>query len=92
MRLRPGMRVLDVGCGVGGPACELARFTDAQIIGLNNNEFQIHRAKKYADQAGLSDRNVSFVMGDFMHLVEQFGENQFDAGGWFDFHLYPGYF
>lgn len=79
MNIRPGMRVLDVGCGVGGPAREIAQFTDAQIIGLNNNEFQIQRATKYTQKAGLD--NVTFVKGDFMKLAEQFGENYFDAGG-----------
>ncbi|KAF8995677.1 delta-sterol C-methyltransferase [Cyathus striatus] len=78
MDLRPGMRILDVGCGVGGPACEIAQFSDVQIIGLNNNDFQIHRARKYAKQAGLENQ-VSFVTGDFMKLAEQFGENSFDA-------------
>ena len=41
MNLKPGMRVLDVGCGVGGPARQIARFADVQIIGLNNNDFQV---------------------------------------------------
>jgi sterol 24-C-methyltransferase len=79
MVLRPGMRVLDVGCGVGGPAREIAQFTDAKIIGLNNNDFQIGRARKYVKQAGL-ENCVTFVKGDFMKLSEQFGENSFDAG------------
>ena len=83
MGIKAGMRVLDVGCGVGGPAREIARFTDAQIVGLNNNEFQVQRARKYTRQVGLQDQ-VSFVKGDFMKLVEQFGENSFDAGA---FHL-----
>jgi len=78
MVLRPNMRVLDVGCGVGGPAREIARFTDARIVGLNNNEFQIGRARKYTQKAGLED-SVTFVKGDFMKLSEQFGENSFDA-------------
>jgi sterol 24-C-methyltransferase len=82
MVLRPGMRVLDVGCGVGGPAREIARFTDTKIIGLNNNDFQIGRARKYAKQAGL-ENSVTFVKGDFMKLSEQFGENSFDAGRFF---------
>jgi sterol 24-C-methyltransferase len=73
------MKVLDVGCGVGGPAREISRFADVQIIGLNNNEFQVHRARKYTKEAGLEDQ-ISFVKGDFMKLVEQFGENAFDAG------------
>jgi ubiquinone/menaquinone biosynthesis C-methylase UbiE len=79
MSLRPGMRVLDVGCGVGGPAREIARFSDAKIVGLNNNEFQIGRARQYTKEAGLEDQ-VQFVKGDFMKLSEQFGENSFDAG------------
>ncbi|KAI0066927.1 hypothetical protein BV25DRAFT_1877866 [Artomyces pyxidatus] len=78
MVLRPGMRVLDVGCGVGGPAREIARFSDAHITGLNNNDFQIGRARKYTAAGGLSDQ-VQFVKGDFMKLAEQFGENSFDA-------------
>ena len=82
MGLRPGMRVLDVGCGVGGPAREIAQFTDAQIIGLNNNDFQIQRARKYTKRAGLEGQ-VTFVKGDFMKLSEQFGEGYFDAGRFF---------
>ncbi|CAE6433126.1 unnamed protein product [Rhizoctonia solani] len=78
MNLKPGMRVLDVGCGVGGPAREIARFADVNITGLNNNDFQIGRARKYTEKAGLSDQ-LQFVKGDFMKLSEQFGENSFDA-------------
>lgn len=79
MGLRPGMRVLDVGCGVGGPAREIARFADVHIVGLNNNEYQITRAQKHTKYAGLEDQ-VEFVKGDFMKLVEKFGPNYFDAG------------
>jgi len=78
MGLRPGMRVLDVGCGVGGPAREIARFSDVKIVGINNNEFQVSRARKYTEQAKLSDQ-ITFQKGDFMKLVETFGENSFDA-------------
>ncbi|KAF8842443.1 hypothetical protein BDN67DRAFT_1067734 [Paxillus ammoniavirescens] len=78
MSLRPGMRVLDVGCGVGGPAREIARFADVNIVGLNNNDFQIQRARRYTKQADLENQ-VSFAKGDFMKLAEQFGENSFDA-------------
>ncbi|KDQ58582.1 hypothetical protein JAAARDRAFT_34401 [Jaapia argillacea MUCL 33604] len=78
MSLRPGMRVLDVGCGVGGPAREIARFADVHITGLNNNDFQIQRARKYTREAGLEGQ-VEFVKGDFMKLGEQFGEGTFDA-------------
>ena len=78
MQLRPGMRVLDVGCGVGGPAREIARFAGVHVVGVNNNEYQVLRARKYTEKAKLSDQ-VEFYKGDFMHLVDQFGENSFDA-------------
>lgn len=78
MSLRPGMRVLDVGCGVGGPARQIALFADVQIVGVNNNPFQVGRARRYTQQMGLQGQ-VEFVTGDFMELVKQFGENSFDA-------------
>ena len=65
MQIREGMRVLDVGCGVGGPAREIAKFTGANIVGLNNNDYQIERATHYAAKENLSDQ-LSFTKGDFM--------------------------
>ena len=65
MGLRDGMKVLDVGCGVGGPAREIAKFAGVNIVGLNNNDYQIERATKYAAKEGLSDQ-LSFTKGDFM--------------------------
>ncbi|KAI9841105.1 MAG: Delta(24)-sterol C-methyltransferase [Sclerophora amabilis] len=76
MGLRDGMKVLDVGCGVGGPAREIAKFAGVDITGLNNNDYQIERATSYAAKEGMSDR-LRFVKGDFMQM--SFPENTFDA-------------
>jgi sterol 24-C-methyltransferase len=65
MGLKEGMQVLDVGCGVGGPAREMVKFTGCNVIGLNNNDYQIERATRYAAKEGLSDK-LAFVKGDFM--------------------------
>jgi len=65
MGIKEGMKVLDVGCGVGGPAREIAKFTGAHITGLNNNDYQIERATHYAAKEGLSNQ-LDFVKGDFM--------------------------
>lgn len=65
LNLQPGMKVLDVGCGVGGPAREIATFADCHVVGLNNNAYQIERAKKHTRDAGLESK-VEFVQGDFM--------------------------
>ncbi|RKF74081.1 Sterol 24-C-methyltransferase [Golovinomyces cichoracearum] len=70
-----GDKVLDVGCGVGGPAREIAKFTGAHITGLNNNDYQIERAKKYSNKEGLSHQ-LKFVKGDFMQM--SFPDNSFD--------------
>ncbi|TVU44489.1 hypothetical protein EJB05_03932 [Eragrostis curvula] len=43
--LKEGMKVLDVGCGIGGPLVEIARFSSALITGLNNNDYQISRGQ-----------------------------------------------
>lgn len=76
MELKPGMRVLDVGCGVGGPMRTIARFTQSHIVGLNNNDYQIERAKTLNQQAGLSHL-CSFIKADFMKVPQD--DNTFDA-------------
>ncbi|KAK8212524.1 S-adenosyl-L-methionine-dependent methyltransferase [Phyllosticta capitalensis] len=76
MGLRDNMKVLDVGCGVGGPAREICKFSGANITGLNNNDYQIDRATHYAQKEGLSDK-LNFVKGDFMQM--SFEDNSFDA-------------
>ena len=63
--IKPGMKILDVGCGVGGPAREIAAFADCHVTGLNNNGYQLERAKKHTRVVGLEEQ-VDFVKGDFM--------------------------
>lgn len=69
--------VLDVGCGVGGPANEIVNFTNCKVIGVNNNDYQIERANFYAKRNGLQD-NLNFVKSDFMNLTADFSINTFD--------------
>ncbi len=65
--LAPGMKVLDVGCGVGGPMRALARFSGAQIVGVNNNEYQIKLGTAHNNAAHLANQ-CSFLKADFMAL------------------------
>lgn len=74
--LKKGMKVLDVGCGIGGPLREIARFSSAEITGLNNNAYQISRGKELISSAGLSEQ-CNFIKGDFMNMP--FADNTFDA-------------
>ncbi|XP_068647396.1 cycloartenol-C-24-methyltransferase-like [Aristolochia californica] len=74
--LQPGMKVLDVGCGIGGPLREISRFSSTSITGLNNNEYQIARGKVFNRVAGV-DKTCDFVKADFMKMP--FSDNMFDA-------------
>ena len=76
LALRPGMRVADLGCGVGGPLREIARFSGATIVGVNNNEYQLERARKLADEAGLGHL-AEFLKSDFMRM--DVPDDSFDA-------------
>ncbi|KAG6408575.1 hypothetical protein SASPL_131591 [Salvia splendens] len=74
--LKPGQKVLDVGCGIGGPLREIPRFSMTSITGLNNSEYQISRGKVLNRIAGL-DKTCDFVKADFMKMP--IPDNSYDA-------------
>jgi sterol 24-C-methyltransferase len=74
--LKPGMKVLDVGCGVGGPMRSIARFSGATIEGVNNNDYQIEKVRSHSEKAGLSHLCSAFK-ADFMNL--EVPEPSYDA-------------
>jgi 24-methylenesterol C-methyltransferase len=39
--LKPGMRCLDVGCGVGGPMRTIAAVSGAHVTGITINQYQV---------------------------------------------------
>lgn len=65
--LDQGMRVLDLGCGVGGPMRNIARFAGCHVTGVNLNDYQIRRAEDLNRRAGLSDR-CTLLKADFTSL------------------------
>ncbi|MGR3372622.1 class I SAM-dependent methyltransferase [Pseudooceanicola nanhaiensis] len=69
--LKPGMRVLDIGCGWGGMALTLAREHGARVVGVTLSKEQHAVAVKRAEAAGLSDR-VDFRLTDYRTLSESF--------------------
>jgi sterol 24-C-methyltransferase len=68
LKLEPGMKVLDVGCGVGGPMREIAAFSGASIVGLNNNAYQLSKCDVYNREAQL-DELCSTLHGSFMAIA-----------------------
>jgi len=64
-RFHPGQRVLDVGCGIGAPACKLASLIDVQVVGISTSPKGVDQANRRATQAGLHHR-VRFECRDGM--------------------------
>jgi cyclopropane-fatty-acyl-phospholipid synthase len=62
--LEPGMTVLDIGCGWGGLALELARIERVDVTGITLSREQLKVAQARAAVAGL-DRRVRFVLRDY---------------------------
>jgi len=84
LALRAGMksndRVLDVGCGVGGPMRNISQFTGANVTGVTINDFQVNVGNKYNKEKGL-DKKCKLIQGDFQKLPQAFkdDEKNFDA-------------
>ena len=51
-----GKRILDIGCGIGGPAFEMARTFGADVVGIDLEAPLIERATLAAERHGLSAR------------------------------------
>lgn len=62
--LKPGHRVLDIGCGWGGLALEIARSADVHVTGITLSKEQLAVARRRAAEAGL-DRKVRFELQDY---------------------------
>lgn len=73
--LTEGDLCLDVGCGVGGPMREIAKFSGANVIGINNNAYQAERNSLLFARLGL-DKLCAVVKGDFHQMP--FPSNYFD--------------
>ena len=69
--LKPGQRVLDIGCGWGGTALYLNRVADVDVLGVTLSEEQLKVARARAVEAGVSDR-VKFELIDYRSLTGRF--------------------
>ncbi|MBS56971.1 MAG: SAM-dependent methyltransferase [Rickettsiales bacterium] len=66
LKINENMRVLDIGCGWGGMAIEIAKTTGAKVKGITLSENQFATAKKRAQDEGLSEK-VDFAIQDYRH-------------------------
>lgn len=68
--ISPGMRVLDVGCGVGDVSMLCAWLTGpgGEVIGVDRDAAALARARERVDALGL--QNVRFIEADYRELRE----------------------
>ena len=63
LELAPGVELLDVACGAGGPALHLAELTGCSVTGVDLEETAIANAGRFVAEAGLEDR-ARFLQAD----------------------------
>jgi cyclopropane-fatty-acyl-phospholipid synthase len=67
--LRPGMRLLDVGCGWGGMVMHAAQNHGVQAVGITISRQQAELAEKRVAEAGLSDQ-VQIRVQDYREVAD----------------------
>ena len=71
LRLEPGQKVLDIGCGWGGLALHLARSAEVEVLGITLSEPQLRHARAQAAAEGL-DARVRFELLDWREVEGRF--------------------
>jgi 27-O-demethylrifamycin SV methyltransferase len=67
-RVAAGERILDVGCGTGRQACDLATTLGASVLGITTSASGVAAATKLASDRGLSDARFAQRDGTDNHL------------------------
>lgn len=77
------VKILDVGCGYGEQDIiwtnEMTANEDSHITAVDISETQISEAIERRNQRGISDKHLSFEVGDAMKLDKQYAPGQFDV-------------
>ena len=71
LQIDQSMNVLDIGCGWGGMAIEIAKSTGAKVKGITLSENQFNTASERAQKEGLSDK-VTFALQDYRNETEKY--------------------
>ncbi len=69
--LKPGQRVVELGCGWGGLARYMAREYGVSVRAFNISREQVEYAREQAAREGLEDR-VEYVLDDYRHISGEY--------------------
>ena len=71
LHLLPGQKVLDIGCGWGSLAIDIAKSASCEVTGITLSENQFNFCKKKAKELNLENQ-VKFKLMDYRELDEKF--------------------
>ncbi|GHC68851.1 SAM-dependent methyltransferase [Limoniibacter endophyticus] len=71
LQLEKGQSVLDIGCGWGGLALDMAQMFDLDVLGVTLSEEQLSVATRRAHDRHL-ENHVHFELRDYRNLTERF--------------------
>ncbi|KAG2254434.1 hypothetical protein Bca52824_084570 [Brassica carinata] len=75
IKVKPGQKILDAGCGVGGPMRAIAAHSKAHVTGITINDYQVKRAKLHNKKRAWTIYATSFAV----ILQMPFDDNSFDG-------------
>ncbi|WP_375286689.1 class I SAM-dependent methyltransferase [Sphingomonas sp.] len=83
LALRPGDRLLDIGCGWGGLACHAAEHFGARVHGVTLSNEQLAGARARVARRGLEDR-ITLELRDYRDVTEAEGYDRIVQIGMFE--------
>ena len=75
--LKDGQKILDAGCGIGGPAAYFASKLNVDIKGITISDYQAQRSKSTLSDKPLKG-TVEIMQGDYHDIDNIYGLNVFD--------------
>jgi len=71
LNIKPNQKVLDIGCGWGSLAIDIAKSANCEVTGITLSENQFKYCKKKAEELNLENQ-VTFKLIDYRELNEKF--------------------
>ncbi len=69
--IKKGQKILEIGCGWGGMAFEIAKQKSCEVTGISLSKNQINYCKKKAEELGLNNQ-VNFELADYREIKGKF--------------------